>query len=148
MKKTIYTSLLLILLAWGCSFEKKYRSFYEFPGDEWNRFENPLIEFNITDPGIYYDMSLKLNYMPSPDLKNFLITVIMTTPAGEVRSRDVELDFGKGKPVDDYARINIILRKGYAFSEKGKCIFEIENRSSDVNTPGMKSIGIFMEKVQ
>ncbi|HSG68218.1 MAG TPA: hypothetical protein VK994_05880 [Bacteroidales bacterium] len=148
MKKITYITLLLILILPGCSSDDKYRANYDFPGNVWNRFDNPMIEFNIKDPGIYYDMFLTLDYVSSPERQNFTITVIMTTPSGEVRSRDLELDFGQGKEVKGHQRLSIVLRREYAFADKGKCRFEVENRSSEVNTEGMKSIGIFMRKAQ
>ena len=148
MRKPKYLSLWLVFILLSCSPGSKYRVFHEFDQEVWNRFENPVLEFNITDPGIYYDMFLKLNYKPSQKLENFKVTVIMTTPSGEVRSRDIDLDFSKGVGAGKQSELSVVLRREYAFSDQGKCYFEIENRSSEVNTVGIKSVGVYLEKSQ
>jgi len=148
MRKIIYLSLLLVFIFLSCSTGSKYRAFHEFEQGVWNRFENPVLEFNINDPGIYYDMFLQVNYKPSQKLENFKITVIMTTPSGEIRSRDIDLDFSKGVDAGNHFELMEILRRDYAFSDQGKCYFEIENRSSEVNTVGIQSVGIYFEKTQ
>lgn len=148
MRKFTYLPLLLVFILLSCSKGNKYSAFQEFNQEVWNRFENPVLEFNISEPGIYYDMFLQVNYNPSVKPENFKITVIMTTPSGEVRSRDIDLDFSKGVDSGDHSELKVLLRRDYAFSDQGKCIFEIENRSSEVNIGGIKSIGIYLEKAQ
>lgn len=148
MRKFVYIFLLLLTIGPGCSTGNGYRLFHEFPQEVWNRYENPVLEFNISDPGIYYDMYLQVNYLPSHRPENFKVTVIMTTPSGEVRSRDLDLDFEKSVSAGGHNELRVLLRKDYAFAEKGICYFEIENRSSNVNTDGIKSVGIYMESPQ
>lgn len=148
MKKTTYISLLLIFIFQACTPGNKYRASYDFPGEVWKRFENPTLQFDIGDPGTYYDMFFQINYDPAVDLKNFAVTVIMTTPSGEERSRDLDLDFSQGKKAGGHSELTAVLRRDYAFADKGKCYFEIENRSSEMNTRGIKNVGIFMQKSQ
>ena len=148
MKKITYLALLLILVSGACSNEAGHRSVHEFTGEVWNRFENPLLEFDITDPGIYYNIFMELKYKPSDDLKNFLATVIMNTPSGEIRSRDINFKFTGKEEGSDENILRIALRRDYAFSEQGICTFEVESRSPKVNIPGMVSLSIVMEKVQ
>ena len=87
-------------------------------------------------------MYLILEHKPAMPFDAFPVTVIMYSPSGEIRSRDISIDpenytVGEG-------RIRIPLRKDYAFTEKGKCTFEIENRSQKVQTHGLIRIGIEM----
>jgi hypothetical protein len=124
-------------------------SSYDFPGGQWRRFDNPVIDFEIATPGIFYDMYLELDFDTSQAPENFQITVIMYTPSGEMRSRDIQLDFSSDKNKNTPpGNLRVVLRKDFAFSDKGNCKFEIENRSTKIVTPGMKSIGVLMEKTQ
>ncbi len=104
---------------------------------------------NIEHPGIFYTMWLELHYTSSFDLNNLPVTVIMYTPSGEIRSRDLILKFNTdGDKHSEPGKLRVILRKDFAFSEMGNCKFEIENRSQKVETSGLISIGIIIEKTQ
>ncbi len=107
------------------------------------------MDFNIEYPGIFYNMWLELHYTSSFDLNNLPVTVIMYTPSGEIRSRDLILKFEpKGDKNSEPGKLRVLLRKEFAFSEKGSCKFEIENRSQKIKTSGLISIGIIIEKAQ
>ena len=124
-------------------------SLYSFPDGQWGRFDNPIIDIEIVSPGIYYDMYLELDFDASQSPDNFLITVIMYTPSGEIRSRDIQLDFNTDSDENTKpGKLSVVLRRDFAFSDKGNCKFEIENRSTKIVTPGMKSIGVLMKVSQ
>ncbi|MCK5337841.1 MAG: hypothetical protein KAJ50_03480 [Bacteroidales bacterium] len=146
MNNQLFGYLLIVVIMAGCTSDTVLESYFSFPGEQWKRFENPEIEFDITGPGIFYNMWLEADYDVSlaPDV--LAITVIMYTPSGEIRSRDLKLEF---KDVDENSRpgrLRVMLRKDFAFAEKGLCSFEFENRSQNVITPGMKRLGIILEK--
>jgi len=148
MKNSIIKSAILLILLVGCTQTTRLKTTYSFPKEQWNRFENPIINFNIESPGIYYDMFLELNFDATLAPENFRVTVSMYTPSGEVRSRDIMLDFShKGEGVVP-GNIRIILRREFVFADQGLCKFEIENRSSKVVTPGMNNISVVLEKSQ
>ena len=140
MKSLVIRSLLIALLLAGCGGSKNISEYYSFPDDIWKRFDNPIIEAGISHSGIKYIMYLELEYDPSLAPDQLPVTVIMTTPSGEIRSRDVTLE---PKPAQSIARVT--LRKDFAFTESGSCTFEIENRSQYVETKGVKRIGIVIE---
>ncbi|RLD52263.1 MAG: hypothetical protein DRI97_14690 [Bacteroidetes bacterium] len=141
MKNLFLRTILIIVLLMGCNSDNIIHSYYSFPEQNWKRFDNPIIEIDINKPGIFYDMWIELDYDVSKTLDEFLITVIMSTPSGEIRSRNLTLDMATGD-----GKIRVILRKDFAFSEKGPCTFEIENRSQNIETKGLKRIGIVLEK--
>lgn len=116
--------------------------YFSFPENTWKRFENPLIKLEITKPGIFYNLYVVVEYDKSTAPNFIPITVITTTPDGEVRSRNVRLRFKEG---DGTARE--VLRKDFAFAEAGICSFEIENRSQDIETTGLIKIGVVLERV-
>jgi len=145
MNNQLFRYLLIVIIIAGCTSDKVLESYFSFPGEQWKRFENPEVEFDIVGTGIFYNMWLEVDYdvALAPDV---LAVKIMYTPSGEVRSRDLDLGF---KDVDENSssgRLRVILRKDFAFAEKGLCLFEFENRSQNVVTPGMKRLGIVLEK--
>lgn len=149
MYNTLFKYIFLVILLAGCSSGSTIISSYDFPDGQWKRFDNPIIDFKITALGIFYDMYLELDFDASQPPENFQITVIMYTPSGEVRSRDIQLDFGANKNENTKpGKLRVILRRDFAFSDTGNCKFEIENRSTKIVIPGMKSIGILMKKSQ
>jgi len=143
MKNLLIRTLFILFLFSGCDNGNTLESFYFFPDQNWKRFDNPIIKFEIDKPGIFYDMLIEVDYNASLTHKELPITVIMTTPSGEIRSRNLTL-----KMDDPEGKILPILRKDYAFSEKGVCTFEIENRSQYIESPGMVKIGIRLEKAE
>jgi len=141
MKNIFLTSMLAIFLLIGCNPTDNMESFFSFPEGQWQRFENPIIEIDVTKPGIFYDMYLEINYDPEIAKEPIPITVIMSTPSGEIRSRNIRIVPGTAE-----GKIRVILRKDFAFSEQGICSFEIENRSQNIETSGLKNLGIVMER--
>lgn len=140
MKPFLIRSLFFVFLLAGCGSSVNVSEHYSFPGDTWKRFDNPIIETGINHPGIKYIMYLELEYDPSLAPAQLPVTVIMSTPSGEIRSRDITF---KTDPAQ--SKVRLPLRKDFAFSEKGTCSFEIENRSQYVETSGMKRISVIME---
>jgi len=142
MNRSLLKSLFILLLLTACDSGSTISSYYSFPEQTWKRFDNPIIEINIAETGIFYNMFVELEYVDSLASKLFPVTVIMSTPSGEVRSRDIIF-----QPDPDHNISRMILRKEFAFSEKGICTFEIENRSQYVETKGIRGIGVVIEKM-
>lgn len=147
MKKFAFY-LLPVLFLLGCVNDSILRSTYEFPENQWKRFDNPELSINIDAPGMYYNMFVELEYLASQPPQEFTITVIMYAPSGEMRARDLLLKPYSGADQKSDGHIRLPLRKDYAFSDIGPCKFEIENRSSRITTNGIKNISIVLEKIQ
>jgi hypothetical protein len=136
-------NIIIVLLLSGCGGGTTVSTSYSFPGEIWKRFENPVFDARISHPGVYYTMYLELEFDPALTPAQLPVTVIMTTPSGEIRSRTLTL-----KTDPKQQKIRVPLRTEFAFSEKGKCTFEIENRSQYVETKGMRRIGVVMEEME
>lgn len=141
MFKRAIKYLLIVLLFVSCS-SQETEKYFPFPDNIWKRFENPLINLEITKPGIFYNLYIIIEYDKTKAPESIPITVITSTPDGEIRSVNAS-------PVlnEDDGRIRVIIRKDFAFAEAGNCSFEIENRSQHIETPGLKRIGVVLEKV-
>jgi gliding motility-associated lipoprotein GldH len=149
MKKIFLRYIIFFILAVGCASGSTIKSFHNFSEQQWQRFENPLIDINIEHPGTFYNMWLELHYTSSFNRDNLPVTVIMYTPSGEIRSRDLILKFNaEDDKYNESGKLRVLLRKDFAFSERGNCKFEIENRSQKIETSGLISIGITIEKTQ
>lgn len=149
MKKTLSKYLLFIILLSSCAQGTRFSSTYSFPDETWQRFDNPVLNFNIDAPGVYYDMFLELEYDAFQPPSDFLVTVLMYTPSGEMRARDIQIKMvSPGDESDKPGIFTAVLRREFAFSDKGLCKFEIESRSSKVTTNGVKNISIILEKSQ
>lgn len=133
-------------MLFSCSTDNILSTTHTFPKGEWHRFTNPVINFQINNPGIFYDMYLELDYDISKTPEDFRMSVIMNTPSGEMRSRDITTKFSSASTNGNNGIYRVLLRREYAFSEMGLCTFEIENRSSKMILPGMNSLSIVLEK--
>ncbi len=142
MKKQLYKALFILVIMAGCSAGNTSEAYYDFPDNLWNRFTNPEIEMEVEKPGVFYNMYILLEYDVNITQKEFPVAVIITTPSGEIRSRNITLKLNKT------GMARALLRRDFAYAEKGICSFEIENRSQKMKAPGMKRIGIVLEKIQ
>jgi hypothetical protein len=140
MKSLAIRNIILFLLLAGCSGGTTVSTHYSFPGETWKRFDNAVFDARISHPGVFYTMHLELEYDPALAPVQLPITVIMTAPSGEIRSRTLTLTTNPKQE-----KIRMPLRTEFAFMEKGTCVFEIENRSQYVETKGVKRIGVIME---
>ncbi len=138
--------LLVFLFMAACSESGEKDLFHEFPEKQWKRFDNVLLEFEVTQPGIYYDMWIEIHYEGTPVVKQLPLAVIMSAPGGEIRKRHMILDFDDDSPGNVSRKTAMVLRRDFAFSEKGSCTFEIENRSQKIEIDGLHKIGIIIKR--
>ena len=136
------TNVLIILLLFTACSSSVLENHYSFPEATWKQYENPLINLDITQPGIFYNLYVVAEYDKARAPDFVPITVITSTPDGEIRSRNIRLRFKDG---DGTARE--LLRTDFAFAEAGTCGFEIENRSQYIETTGIMKIGVVLERV-
>ena len=142
MNKNTIKYILLLWLLIACS-STVIEGHFTFTDNVWKRFKNPQINIQINKPGIFYDLFIEIEYEKDLSPEFIPLTVITSTPDGEVRSRNLKFEFSEGDGV-----VREILRKDFAFAEEGICSFEIENRSQHVETPGIKKIRIILERVE
>jgi hypothetical protein len=121
---------------------------HRFPGDTWDRFQVPVLEMDIGQTGVAYNMYVDLEFDASLAPNTIPITVSMSVPSGEVRIRNMEPELNANQENRSTGLCREVLRRNYTFSEEGSCTFEIENRSQYAKTKGIRSIAIVLEKTE
>ena len=148
----ILLSVTLLLLTSSCSNQKVFEEHYKFEDFSWNRFDFVKFEVNIEDTEIEYDMYLNFRHLPEYPYPNFNFNFTIYTPSDEMRTSDFEIDlFDKqgeriSECLGDYCDLKIPVRKGFRFSEPGIAKFEIENKMTKLETPGVMEVGLIIEK--
>ncbi|NOX48906.1 MAG: gliding motility lipoprotein GldH [Chlorobi bacterium] len=155
MKKHISNFLLFavaILLLISCSDQKVFEQYHKFEKFSWNRFEFVDFETQIEDTESEYDIYLNLRHLPEYPYRNFDFNFTIYTPSGEMRTSNYEIKLydNQGNRLSeclgDYCDMKIPVRKGFRFSEPGTVKFEIENRMTKLETPGVMEVGLIIEK--
>ena len=145
-------SIVMLFLFSSCSTKPEFEQYHKFDNNTWNRFNFVNFEFPVTNTGQEYDVFVCFRYLPQyPEKKiNFVLTIY--TPSGEMRSSEHKLwlinEDGKlkGENKGDFIEVKIPVREEISFSETGIAKFEIENKMTKLNTPGIYEIGLIVEK--
>ena len=138
MKKTFSKYIIFFILVAGCSSGSSIESFHKFPSQQWQHFENLFIDINIEHPGIFYNMWLELHYTSFFDLDNFPVTIIMYTPSGEIRSRDLILKFNtEDDKYSEPGKLRVLLRKDFAFPKGEAVNLKLRTVHKKLRHPGL-----------
>ncbi len=148
---TLLIATVLLLLS-SCTNKPEFEQYHKFDNHSWNRFKFVTFEYPVANPDQEYDIYIILRYLPEyPNNKfNFVFTIYK--PSGEMRSSDHKTwiigENGKlqGEKKGDYYEIKIPVSKGINFPETGTAKFEIENKMTKLETPGIVSAGLIIEK--
>jgi gliding motility-associated lipoprotein GldH len=151
----INTSLLLIGITFllSCSGEKTiFEKYHQFPNLSWNRFEFVKFEVPVEDVSVAYDIFLTLRHIPEMQFSELEFNITMFLSEEEMRSADYTLELfdSDGKRLSnclgDLCDITMPLRQGFYFSEPGTVNFEIENKFTKMELPGMMKVGLLVKK--
>lgn len=151
MKQLFKLSLLLIISMVACNRGPVYQSTHTFKNAAWDRFD--IIKFTIPvhEEGDAYDIYFTLKHTEAFTDLVFPVYLIMNTPSGEERMREITLKTNRNESTgevqaDSTRLIRIPVWKGLSVSEKGDCILSVENIYPKIQTLGIEQIGIVVEK--
>lgn len=137
----------------GCQGKKTvFEAYNKFERLSWNRFDNQVFTTEITDLEPSYDLFIHIRHLPEINYKVMLINFTINTPSGDMRTTDYTLSLRDadgnllGKCMGDYCDLEIPLRKDFRFSETGKVRFEIENKYTKVEMPGILEVGFIIRE--
>lgn len=118
----------------------------------WDRFTTFEFEIPIEKTGVPYDLVFALRHHTDIPYDNVEINFTMHTPGGETRSRDYNMKIRDregnllGDGLGELWDVEVPLRKGFVFTEKGTCKVEIANRMTRLKTVGILEIGFIVSK--
>jgi len=136
----------------SCSSGAFYQEFYKFEKLSWNRFDFLKFEMPVEASSQEYDIYFRVRHLPEFPYKELEINFTMFLPSGEMRTVDHILQFTNrdgellSECMGDFCDIDFLMRKGFAFSENGKVKFEVENKNTKIETPGIIEAGIIVIK--
>lgn len=150
--KTVHTlilcSFVIILMLTGCGRRTIYEKSEKFPDYSWNRFKYLYFNAEIEDTAGTYDILLTVRHITQYPYKNLDVNFTSYTPSGEERSMDYSFMLKDadnkflGDGMGDLWDIELPLREKTRFPEIGKYKFEIENKMTKFETPGIMEVGI------
>lgn len=156
MKQSVLTVLALILcgtLLTSCSSERTvYEEYIKFESLSWDRFNLLTFETEIENIETPYDFFVSIRHFPGFPHKEMLVNLTIYSPAGDMRSTDytLELKDSEGQSLSscmgDYCDVVIPLRRDFSFYEPGLVKFELENKYSKVELPGIIEIGFIVKE--
>lgn len=154
IKKICFPILILFMLA-GCQGEKTvFEEYRKFEKLSWNRFDNLVFTTEITNIEKAYDIDILIRHLPEIPYRDMVINFTINTPSGDMRTTDYTLYFHdaddklKSNCMGDYCDLQLPLREGFTFSEVGTVRFEIENKYTKVEMPGIFEIGLILKEAK
>ena len=148
---TLLIATVLLLLS-SCTNKPEFEQYHNFDNHSWNRFKFVNFEYPVANTDQEYDIYIILRYLPEYPYNKFNFVFTIYKPSGEMRSSDHKTwiigENGKmqGENKGDYYEIKIPVSKGISFPETGTAKFEIENKMTKLETPGIVAAGIIIEK--
>lgn len=141
--KKLFSGLLLIslLITLSCSVKPFYEEVTKFKNATWDRFTIKIFTFPIQEEGKTYSISLKLKTDSTFLYEEFPVYVILTTPGGEERMRDVILKAAKNSTSASNENTTL-LWKEITIADKGICKISIENQIPKIETSGVEELKI------
>lgn len=156
MKRWELTFLIILLFGFllsSCSSEKTvFEEYKKFEKLSWNRFDVLSFQMDVEDIDQNYDLFIHLRHFPGFPHKEMLVNLTIYSPAGDMRSTDytLRLKDSEGESLSncmgDYCDLLIPLRSDFSFYEPGIAKFDVENKYSKVDLPGIIEIGFIVKQ--
>lgn len=151
MKKLFFTPsaaflLILLLVLESCTQKPVYEETIKLTNSTWERFDIKKISFPVDEEDKTYCIQVIMKTNPSFAYDEFPIYVILTTPSGEERMREISVKIDK----TSNSRSNqgsTTLWKEITISNKGTCKLSIESLIPKHETPGLDEISIVVNQV-
>ena len=146
-------TLTVITMLLSCTADQTvYEEYQKFENLSWNRFNRLEYDLQVEDLESAYDIFINIRHIPEVPYKEMVINFTLYTPSGDMRSVDYTLDFYDAEGLKlsecmgDLCDLLVPLRKGFRFYEAGKVKFEIENKFTKVDMPGIMEVGLIVKR--
>lgn len=149
---TTFSLFVITLFTESCNNGPVFEKSLKMKNSTWDRFDIKSIEIPVNDEGKSYDITAVVHCNEQFQYDNLPFYVILTTPSGEERMREVTIpvrDNGKmiGQASNNVFEERIILWKGISLADKGICKITFENMIPKIQTEGIVDLGIVVTKV-
>ncbi|MEA3505715.1 MAG: hypothetical protein U9R32_11050 [Bacteroidota bacterium] len=125
-----------------------------FENQKWHRFNNLEFETLVDASKKEFDIEFVLKYSEDFQYDMIPIHVILQTPSGEERIREVEINirYGDGKLIGEnfngIITLKKLLWKEFSFNDKGKVTISIENIFPKIETDNIISAGVLIKECE
>ena len=150
---TILLALILHLLS-GCNrYTIVYEEYTKFDDLSWNRFDLLTFEMQVEDIASPYNIFLTVRHIPEVPYEELNLNFTIFAPGGDMRTTDYTLEFldidgnKQSDCLGDLCDLQVLLREGFRFSEQGLVRFELENKYTKVELPGIIEVGLMVQKI-
>lgn len=146
-------SILLITLGSCQGFNKTmFEEHKKIEGLSWNRFD--ILKFSAELEKIEkpYDILINIRHLPQVQYEDMEINLTIYTASGDMRSVDYTIDFydQEGNRLSncmgDFCDLRATLREGFLFYEPGTVRFEVENKYTKLEMPGIIEVGLLLKE--
>jgi gliding motility-associated lipoprotein GldH len=143
--------LVSIFFLSSCSNNTVFESYHKFENLNWKRFDIQKFEFEVENIDAEYDVFLSIRHIPEIPYKEMLINYTIYTPSGDMRSNDLTMELynNEGNKLSeclgDLCDFVYPIRTSMKFSELGTIKFEIENKYTRVDMPGIMEVGLIIK---
>lgn len=152
MRKLLFRTALLALLALVSCKGNIYREFHNFDNYTWSRFDKVTFTFTVDDEGVQGDIILSLRYLEQIPYDEVPLSIILTSPSGEeriiektitIRDKDKKL---LGDVAGSYWDIEEVIFPGFFFNKAGEYRVEAENLIPRPQLAGVVDLGLVVER--
>lgn len=150
--KAIAGACLLMALMVSCNSDIVYEQNVRIPGNEWNRYNIPVFEVEITDTVSPHNIHINLRNTGEYPRSNLFLFISATSPAGAYNRDTIELSLAepsgkwKGRGFGSVWQNRFPYRMNVRFPERGRYMFEIEQAMRIDDLPGILDIGLRVER--
>lgn len=144
--------ILTIVLLSGCSSKPAFFETFTFEKGIWNRFKFLNFEFQTENPENAYNLYAVISFNEYINIEMLPVNMVISLPDGGERIKDYNIYLKertgnfKGEKKEGKYELKVLLRENFQFPGKGKVGIEIENLNPKLETPGILSFGILIEK--
>jgi gliding motility-associated lipoprotein GldH len=146
--------LLLLLLPSGCNRDVLYTGSVNIPSEVWQLDFIPEFRTEIKDTAQICNINLIIRTGTSYPFRNIWLFVKTVAPSGKSITDTLQYNLadekGKwfGKGFGDIHELNLPLRSGVFFREKGTYIFSVRHGMRTENLPGVYDLGLRITSVK
>jgi len=143
----------LALIFSSCDKGPVFENYLKMKNATWDRFDIKQFEIPITEMDLSYDIKVVVRCNEKFQYDNLPFYVILTTPSGEERMREVTVKVRENgklilEPNTKIPENQIVLWKNIKLADKGKCKLTLENMIPKIQTEGIDEIGIVVTKAE